>query len=281
MGKRICFEYGSVGEGAASGVRLTQTGFDRFEVKYGLQVKTGLAYGKAATELGACIMHLLACDGKLDNRTKAEAREAGDKEPYYSADDKRPAAAAPATGEKAEQGVSKGGLVEGVERGDFVAENMSSVPGRKNDLKTILSDIVNACAWPANSEPDDLVSTVEEIQAKAREALALIEPAAKVSDETAIAKLTPAGQVEHNRRMTDHKGAMAVVRLSDLQPMTPAQVAQLERFRAGSVSNETEFSELVEDEMIADEAAGGDPATRRGYAERAARRIMNEEETEK
>jgi len=53
-------------------VTLEQTGIDRFTVTYGKQVKSGLRYGQAATELGACIMHALACDGKLDNREKGE-----------------------------------------------------------------------------------------------------------------------------------------------------------------------------------------------------------------
>lgn len=39
----------------------------RFRVTYGLQVKDGLGYYEACTELGACIMHALACVSKLDN----------------------------------------------------------------------------------------------------------------------------------------------------------------------------------------------------------------------
>lgn len=49
-------------------IELRQQGRDRFSVRYGLQLKTGLSYADAAAELGACIMHSLACDGLLDNR---------------------------------------------------------------------------------------------------------------------------------------------------------------------------------------------------------------------
>jgi hypothetical protein len=51
----------------------TRKCFD-FNVRYGRQYRTELTYGEAAKELGECIMHALACDSKLDNRTKAEAR---------------------------------------------------------------------------------------------------------------------------------------------------------------------------------------------------------------
>jgi len=53
-------------------VGLFQDGIDSFTVVYGKQIKGKLTYGQAATELGACIMHSLACDGKLDNREKGE-----------------------------------------------------------------------------------------------------------------------------------------------------------------------------------------------------------------
>lgn len=43
-----------------------QDGYDRlFSVHYGLQQKGCLYEGQAARELGACIMHALACEGKL------------------------------------------------------------------------------------------------------------------------------------------------------------------------------------------------------------------------
>lgn len=37
-----------------------------FAVIYGLQIKTGLSYAQAAAELGACFLHVLQCEGKLD-----------------------------------------------------------------------------------------------------------------------------------------------------------------------------------------------------------------------
>ena len=38
-----------------------------FRVTYGKQVRDHLLYDDAATELGACLMHALACEGLLDN----------------------------------------------------------------------------------------------------------------------------------------------------------------------------------------------------------------------
>jgi hypothetical protein len=38
-----------------------------FTVKYGKEVQAGLSYTKAATELGAAIMHALCCEGMLPN----------------------------------------------------------------------------------------------------------------------------------------------------------------------------------------------------------------------
>jgi hypothetical protein len=48
-------------------ITLEQLARDRFRVTYWKQVKSDLSYGEAASELGACIMHALACEGKLDN----------------------------------------------------------------------------------------------------------------------------------------------------------------------------------------------------------------------
>lgn len=59
-------------------VTMTQQGPDRFTVRYGMQVRARLDYSSACTELGAAIMHALACDSLIDNRTKAEARRDGD-----------------------------------------------------------------------------------------------------------------------------------------------------------------------------------------------------------
>lgn len=83
MARQLCFEQTN----GSFPVQLWQTGFNEFTVVYGKQVKRGLDYGDAASELGACLMHMLACDGKLDNRTKAEGKEAGDTNPYFPAAD--------------------------------------------------------------------------------------------------------------------------------------------------------------------------------------------------
>lgn len=53
---------------AGYGISLHQVGVENFTVKYHKQVKTSLTYPQAAAEFGACIMHALACEGKLDNR---------------------------------------------------------------------------------------------------------------------------------------------------------------------------------------------------------------------
>lgn len=55
------------------GVALSQQGRNKFTVTYGKQVKRNLCYSAAAQEYGACIMHALACAGKLDNRERGEA----------------------------------------------------------------------------------------------------------------------------------------------------------------------------------------------------------------
>lgn len=78
MKRVLCFEEAN----GSFPVRLYQTGFDQFTVEYGKQVKARLNYADAASELGACLMHLCACEGHLDNRTKAEAKVAGDRTPY-------------------------------------------------------------------------------------------------------------------------------------------------------------------------------------------------------
>jgi hypothetical protein len=56
----------------ACGVRLIQTGKDRFTVVYGKQVKADLNYAQAAAEYGRSVMHALACEGMLDNRERGE-----------------------------------------------------------------------------------------------------------------------------------------------------------------------------------------------------------------
>jgi hypothetical protein len=54
-------------------ITLEQEGPDNFSVRYGRQVRDHLDYCNAAHELGAVIMHALACDYRLDNRTPKEA----------------------------------------------------------------------------------------------------------------------------------------------------------------------------------------------------------------
>lgn len=54
------------------GVRLIQTGIDRFTVVYGKEVKAGRTYAQACSDLGRALMHSLACDGMLDNRERGE-----------------------------------------------------------------------------------------------------------------------------------------------------------------------------------------------------------------
>lgn len=55
-------------------VILSQQGPDRFTVTYGQQITSNLTYAQAAADYGRSVMHALACDGRLDNRTRAEAR---------------------------------------------------------------------------------------------------------------------------------------------------------------------------------------------------------------
>lgn len=77
MKNTLCFATGGKNyfKGAPRGsqmIELRQQGVDRFSVRYGLQLKTRLDYAAAAAELGACIMHMAACDGALDNREPGE-----------------------------------------------------------------------------------------------------------------------------------------------------------------------------------------------------------------
>lgn len=54
------------GEGESFAITLTQTGVDRYTVKYGIQVKENLTYAQAAKEIGYCFMHALACEGVIE-----------------------------------------------------------------------------------------------------------------------------------------------------------------------------------------------------------------------
>lgn len=74
---KLCFSIGGANQFAGAPrnsemIELRQHGRDNFSVRYGLQHKTGLTYGAAAKELGACIMHMQADAGLLDNREKGE-----------------------------------------------------------------------------------------------------------------------------------------------------------------------------------------------------------------
>ena len=79
--KLLCIEYTD----GDYPVRLVQTGFDRFTVEYGKQVKRTMSYAEAGAEFGLCCMHSAACAGKLDNRTPAQARKDGDTLPRVEA----------------------------------------------------------------------------------------------------------------------------------------------------------------------------------------------------
>lgn len=48
-------------------IRLFQTGKDRWLVEYGKQKIRCIDYSRAAHELGACIMHALTSEGKINN----------------------------------------------------------------------------------------------------------------------------------------------------------------------------------------------------------------------
>ena len=59
------FTYGgtnSLDPKAPAWIAMVQTGRNKFTVIYGLQVKSELNYAQAASELGECIMHHLACE---------------------------------------------------------------------------------------------------------------------------------------------------------------------------------------------------------------------------
>ena len=48
-------------------VKLEQTGRDQFTVTYGLHVRDGLDYAKAAAIYGECILHSATCVGRIEN----------------------------------------------------------------------------------------------------------------------------------------------------------------------------------------------------------------------
>lgn len=52
-------------------ILLEQRADKSFRVTYGKQVRDRLNYSDAAHELGECVLHALACMGKLDNSGEA------------------------------------------------------------------------------------------------------------------------------------------------------------------------------------------------------------------
>lgn len=50
---------------------LWQFGYDNFTVIYGKQIRRDLTYSAAAEEYGLCLMHALACQGKMQTRRTA------------------------------------------------------------------------------------------------------------------------------------------------------------------------------------------------------------------
>lgn len=61
--KRLCFST-TIGD---MPIRLYQESDGRFGVTYWKQKRSGMSYSRAAEELGSCIMHACATEGKLDN----------------------------------------------------------------------------------------------------------------------------------------------------------------------------------------------------------------------
>ena len=66
MKTQLCFENKEIMRSFP--IRLEQTGIESFTVTYGRQITKQLDYNQAALELGACLMHALACEGKLETR---------------------------------------------------------------------------------------------------------------------------------------------------------------------------------------------------------------------
>ena len=62
---RTCFELKDLPFGIK--VEQEENRKARFRITYGLQVKPYLTYRQAAHELGECIFHALACEGRLNN----------------------------------------------------------------------------------------------------------------------------------------------------------------------------------------------------------------------
>ena len=74
MKTKTVFTFGGLNpytnEGCLIEVKQEQNKAALFTVTYGLQVKDGLTYARAAKELGECIFHHLACESELNNEGK-------------------------------------------------------------------------------------------------------------------------------------------------------------------------------------------------------------------
>lgn len=79
---RLCWEFYDL-RTPWGPLKLEQHGADGFRVTYGRQVLDGLTYRAAAAELGAAVMHRLALDSHLDNRSRGEAKRDGAGFPSY------------------------------------------------------------------------------------------------------------------------------------------------------------------------------------------------------
>lgn len=64
MARTVCINTEIDGQHSVS---LIQDGVDRFEVIYGADHSGPLHYDMAAARYGECVMHALACAGRLDN----------------------------------------------------------------------------------------------------------------------------------------------------------------------------------------------------------------------
>lgn len=62
MARKVVFKLDE--DGSVHGIKVEKTSTLRFRVTYGLQVREQLYYAEAAKELGECIMHRAACQGR-------------------------------------------------------------------------------------------------------------------------------------------------------------------------------------------------------------------------
>ena len=65
--KAPCFE---ISDPAQVGfpVRLYQAQNGKFSVRYGAELHDGLSYDEAAREFGLCLLHALACIGRIETK---------------------------------------------------------------------------------------------------------------------------------------------------------------------------------------------------------------------